>query len=124
MNKVFLIGRLVETPTIRQTQTGKTVVPFTIAVNRMYDREKVDFIDIVTFGGLADNCGRYLSKGQQVAVVGELQTRSYETKDGSKRKAFEVKADDVTFLAKSSGKITEEEPDNELVLVEDGELPF
>lgn len=64
------------------------------------NREEADFLTIVTWRGLADNCAKYLVQGQQVAVVGEIRTRSYEAKDGSRRYVTEIQADDVEFLEK------------------------
>lgn len=103
MNKVFMIGRLVEAPELRSTQSGISVATFRIGVNRRSNREVSDFFTIVAWRGLADICAKYLVKGQQVSVVGELQTRSYEAKDGSKRNVTEIVADDVEFLAKPNG---------------------
>lgn len=103
MNKVFLIGRLVEAPEQRQTPNGVSVATFRIAVNRRFNRDTTDYFTIVAWRGLADNCARYLVKGQQVAVTGELQTRSYEDRNGVRRVAFEVSAEDVEFLARPGG---------------------
>ena len=100
MNKVFLVGRLADAPQTRQTPNGVTVTTFRLGITRRYNRDQTDWIPVVTWRGLAENCARYLVKGQRVAVVGELQSRSYEDKDGNKRTAYEVSADDVEFLAK------------------------
>lgn len=103
MNKVFLIGRLVDAPEHKTTPNGVSVANFRIGVNRRMNREVSDFFTIVAWRGLADTCAKYLVKGQQVAICGELQTRSYEGKDGVRRYVTEVQADDVEFLAKPSG---------------------
>lgn len=103
MNKVFLIGRLTGDPEAKQTPSGVSVTTFNLAINRRFNRELTDYIPIVTWRGLAENCAKYLVKGQQAAVSGELQTRRYEDKDGNKRTAFEVVAEDVEFLSKASG---------------------
>lgn len=100
MNKVFLIGRLTDAPQTRQTPNGVSVTTFSIAVNRRFNRDQTDYIPVVTWRGLADNCAKYLVKGQQVAVSGELQSRRYEDKDGNKRTAYEVSAEDVEFLSR------------------------
>jgi single-strand DNA-binding protein len=76
------------------------VCQFTLAINRKYNREQTDFIDIVVWRQAAENCAQYLSKGQLAAVEGRLQVRSYEGQDGQKRKVTEVIADDVRFLSK------------------------
>lgn len=102
MNKTFLIGNLTKDVDLRTTQSGKTVASFTIAVNRRFkDKEgekQTDFFSIIAWGQLGEMCGRYLAKGRKVAVVGELQTRSYE-KDGAKRYITEIIADEVEFLS-------------------------
>lgn len=76
MNKAFLIGNLTRDPELAQTNSGKSVCKFSVAVNRNYtqaDGEKVtDYFTIVTWNGQAENCARYLKKGKKIAVVGEL----------------------------------------------------
>lgn len=125
MNKITLIGRLTEEPKTRQTQGGVAVTAFRIAVNRRFNRDITDYIPIVAWRGLADTCAKYLVKGQQVAIAGELQTRQYEDKDGNKRTAFEVNAEDVEFLAKPKGD-TGSDFDREMggALMDDEHLPF
>lgn len=124
MNKVILIGRLTGDPELRQTQNGVPVASFRLAVNRRFNRDVTDYINIVAWRGLAENCGKYLVKGQQVAVSGELQTRSYEDKDGNKRTAFEVCAEDVEFLAKAKDGEGSFEREFDGALMEDEKLPF
>lgn len=109
MNKVLLIGNLTRDPETRTTNTGNSVCTFTIAVNRRFKnqqtgQQETDFINIVAWRQLAELCGKYLAKGRKVSVCGSIQTRSYEAKDGSKRTAVEVVADEVEFLtAKAQG---------------------
>ena len=133
MNKVFLVGRLTREPELRTTQSGISVAAMTVAVTRRRDAEnRSDFINVIAWRGLADNCAKYLVKGQQVAVAGELRTRSYDAKDGSgKRYVTEVQADDVEFLAKPKGSgqaaahdIPEFPTDMDGELIEDENLPF
>lgn len=103
MNKITLIGNLTKDPQKRATPNGVSVCNFTIAVNRRFagaDGQKVtDFFNIVTWRALADNCARYLSKGKKVAIVGELQARTYEANDGTTRMSLDVSADEVEFLS-------------------------
>ena len=104
MNKVFLIGNLTRDPEMRSTTSGLPVCNFSIAVNRRFKnaqtgQQETDFINIVAWRQLAELCGRYLAKGRKVAVVGSIQTRSYEAQDGSKRTSVEVVADEVEFLS-------------------------
>jgi single-strand DNA-binding protein len=130
MNRVFQIGNLTKDPEARSTGSGISVCSFRIAVQRRFtgqDGQKVsDFFDVVAWRTLADICGKYLSKGSKVAVVGELQTRSYDAKDGSKRYVTEIVADEVEFLtpkarADSRGDELEREGFEE---IEDDSLPF
>lgn len=102
MNKLFLIGNLTAEPEVRTTHSGTTVCTFTIAVNRKFadangDR-KTDFFRINAWKQLGENCGKYLSKGKKVAVVGELQARLYEAKDGTTRISLDVQSDEIEFL--------------------------
>ena len=106
MNKVFIIGRLTKEPELRTTPNGVNVATMSVAVTRRMNREEADFFNVIAWRGLADNCAKYLVKGQQVAVAGELRTRSYEANDGSKRYVTEIQADDIEFLAKPGAAST------------------
>ena len=102
MNKVFLIGRLTQDPQTQTLDSGTTLCRFSIAVNRTYNRDgetQADFINIVAWNATAQNCGKYLVKGSQVAVSGSIQTGSYE-RDGVKRQTFDIRADQVEFLSR------------------------
>ena len=120
INNVTLIGRLTATPELRQTTTGKTVVSFCIAVERRFDRATSDFINIVAWNKTAEFVSKYFTKGDLIALTGSILTRKYEDKDGNKRTAFEVLADDVSFCGK---KEKSSEPDFEEIKVS-GDLPF
>ncbi len=101
LNVAVLMGRLVADPELRHTANDVSVTSFTLAVDRSYvksgtDRQ-VDFVDIVAWRSTADFVCKYFRKGQLVAVQGSIQTRSYTDKDGNKRKAFEIVADNVHF---------------------------
>ncbi len=102
MNKVYLIGNLTRDPEISETSGGVHVCRFAIAVNRNYastdGTRETDFFNITVWRQLAENCGKYLKKGSKVAVVGQLQNRSYEDKDGIKRTVTDVIANEVEFL--------------------------
>lgn len=109
MNKVFLLGRLVRDPEIRTTQSGKMVTTFTLAVDRFGGgKDNADFITIVTWDKLAENCGNSLTKGQRALVEGRLQIRNFEGKDGQKRWVTEIVAQSVEFLERRSGGPTAE----------------
>ena len=105
MNKVFLIGRLTQDPTASTVASGHSYCRFSIAVNRYSSRDgesRADFINIITWDTLAQNCVKYLEKGSQVAVIGSIQTGSYE-RDGIKRQTFDIRADQVEFLSRAGG---------------------
>lgn len=112
MNKIVLIGNLTKDPETRSTPNGITVCSFTIAVNRRFeakDGEKTtDFFRINAWRGLGDSCARWLSKGKKVAVLGELQARLYNDKDGNARMSLDVSADEVEFLSPAEKKTKEE----------------
>ena len=104
MNKVFLIGNLTKDPEMRSTQSGVAVCNFSIAVNRRFrnaqtGQQETDFLNVIAWRQLAELCSKYLAKGRKVAVAGSIQTRTYEAKDGSKRSAFDIVADEVEFLS-------------------------
>ncbi len=103
LNRIILIGRLVKEPELRYTPNGIPVATFRLAVDRTFTnsqtgQRETDFIDIVTWRKLAENCAQHLGKGRLVGVEGRLQIRSYETQDGQKRQKAEVVADNVQFL--------------------------
>ena len=102
LNVVALMGRLTADPELRYTQGSNIpVTTFTLAVDRSYVKQgterQADFIDIVAWRSTAEFVSRYFRKGQLVAVQGSIQTRSYEDKQGIKRKAFEIVDDSVHF---------------------------
>lgn len=123
-NKVFLIGNLTRKPELSETPNGVSVCKFSIAVSREYSsadgERETDYFNVVVWRGLADNCVKYLDKGRKVCVIGSLQSRSYEDKEGIKRSVVEIVASEVEFLSKAE-KPTE---DLKLEKVEDSQLPF
>ena len=106
MNKITLIGNLTHDPEVRSTPNGVTVCTFTIAVNRRFAQQggekATDFFRINAWRQLGENCAKYLAKGRKVAVIGELQARTYEGKDGATRLSLDVSADEVEFLTPRS----------------------
>ena len=107
LNRVILIGRLAQNPELRYTPQGTPVCSFNLAVQRPRGGEggerEPDFIPIVTWQKLAETCSTYLSQGRLVAVEGRLQIRSYEARDGGRRRAAEVVAQDIRFLDRAAG---------------------
>ena len=106
LNVAVLMGRLVADPELRQTPSGLSVTTFRIAVDRNYAKagqeRQADFIDIVAWRQTAEFVCKYFRKGSMIAVQGSIQTRSYEDKNGNKRTAFEVVADNVSFTGSRS----------------------
>ena len=103
MNKVILIGNLTKDPELKQTQSGVSVCNISIAVSRDYTdsdgNRQADFFNINVWREKGENCHKYLKKGRKVAIVGSIQNRSYEDKDGAKRTVTEIIANDVEFLS-------------------------
>jgi len=110
LNRVILIGNLTRDPELRFTPAGKPVASFGLAVNRNYTNKEgekvqaVDYFNIVTWNRQAELCAEYIRKGSSIALEGRLQTRSWETEDGQKRRVVEVVADRVQFLGKPGAK--------------------
>ncbi len=138
MNKVFLIGNLTRDPESSSTQNGIAMCRFGIAVNRNYANSEgvreTDFFNITAWRNLAERCGKYLHKGNKVAVTGNLQNRTYEV-NGEKRTVTDIVVEDVEFLTprsdgtsvpfengatapKETAKVSELQP------VDDTDLPF
>ena len=101
INNVVLMGRLVATPELRNTQTGVAVTSFSLAVERSFARageqRQADFIDCVAWRNTAEFITRYFQKGSMIAITGSIQTRTYDDKNGSKRKATEIIVDQASF---------------------------
>jgi single-strand DNA-binding protein len=106
MNKCFLVGNLTRDPEVSTTGSGVNVCKFSIAINRNFTNangeREADFLNIVAWRNLGENCGKYLVKGNKVAVSGSIQTRTYEV-EGQKRYATDIVADDVEFLSPKTG---------------------
>ena len=136
MNKVILVGNLTRDPELTETPSGVAVCRFAIAVSRDYANadgtRETDFFNITVWRGRAENCGKYLKKGNKVAVVGSLQTRSYEDKDGVKRNVTDIIANEVEFLTPKSAQsefddapmVSAKRERPQLEAIDDNQLPF
>lgn len=124
MNKVILIGNLTRKPELASTPNGVSVCKFSIAVSRDYSNadgnRETDYFNIVTWRGLAENCSKFLDKGSKVAVIGCLQNRSYEDRDGAKKTITEIIASEVEFLSRLETASESER----ITPVDDNQLPF
>lgn len=107
MNKVFLIGNLTRDPELSETANGTPVCRFSIAVNRNFSSSdgtrETDFFNITSWKNQAETVAKYTKKGNKVAVVGSIQIRSYDDKDGIKRQAVDIIANEVEFLTPKGG---------------------
>lgn len=128
MNRFFAIGRLTKDPEKRTTQNGTSVCTFTLAVDRRFknangERES-DFFPVVCWRQTADFVAEYLGKGKLAGVIGEMQTRSYDDKNGVKRYVTECVAEDVKILSpKNEGAAKTQEQEMSPVSA-DEDLPF
>lgn len=128
MNKITIIGRLVADPELRTTPSNVSVCTFRVAVNRRFKSDETDFFPVSVWREAGVNCSKYLKKGNQVAVVGQLQIRNYE-QDGVRKMAVDLVADEVEFLTpKSESGVAPSSPKTntaDLEEVDDGGLmPF
>lgn len=138
MNNVTLIGRLTNAVDFRYSQAQNPYCMFTIAVDRGLSKEKreelqsmnkqtSDFIRIVVYGMMAENCKKFLKKGRNVAVQGRIQTGSYTAEDGQRKYTFNIEAEKVQFIDWGD-KEKEVEPFDNFDLASeetnDGEIPF
>lgn len=102
MNKAILTGRLTKDPEHRTTPNGVSVTTFTVAVNRRYKDEagkyQADFINCIAWRATADFVSKYFQKGSGIGIVGSIQSRSYEDKNGNRRYVTEVVAEEVEFV--------------------------
>ena len=136
MVKVWLTGNLTKDPELTKTANGISVCKFSVAVQRKYanaDGEKeVDFLNIVAWRGLADNCNKFLRKGNKCGVVGSIQTRSYNASGGTKKYVTEIIAEEIEFLSpktENENKPQTESQKRQEVMkdftpIDDNQLPF
>jgi single-strand DNA-binding protein len=134
LNKIDIMGRLTRNPELRHTASGKSVANFAVAVDRDFEKNQTDFIDVVCWGNTADFVSSYFTKGRMAVVSGRLQIREWTDRDGTKRKASEVVADNVYFgdskkedplaeFTKAHPETVAEDRFAELT-DDDGDLPF
>lgn len=133
LNTVIIMGRLTADPELRKTQSGTSVTSFTVAVDRRFqqkgEEKQTDFINVVAWRQTAEFIEKYFSKGSMIAIRGSVQTRTYEDKNGNKRTAVEVVADEVSFCGskgentqKNGAQFTEHDDFEEIPVTDD--LPF
>lgn len=134
LNKTILIGRITQDLELKQTPNGIAVLSFTVAVDRNYSKgeeKQSDFISCVAWKERAEFISRYFGKGRMIALEGQLRTRTYEDKNGSKHYVTEVYVDNASFTGEKKQNDVHTNPadsfgnpdDYEDVLSEDG-VPF
>lgn len=108
MNKAVIMGRMTKDPEIRYTETGKTVVQFTLAVDRPFTNEQgkrdADFIPVVVWGKGAELIGNSCAKGHRLLVEGRIQIRNFDAKDGTKHWVTEIIANNFEFIERKEHK--------------------
>ena len=128
MNKVVLMGRLTRDPETRFTQGNNTAVcSFSLAVNRRFKQEgqpDADFINVVAWAKTAEFVSKYFTKGQQVGVIGRMQTRNYDDKDGKKVYVTEVVAEEVYFADSKKEQSNVTTSEGFMAVEGDSSLPF
>lgn len=126
INNVVLMGRIVNDLELKTTQSGLSVVNFRIAVDRKYSKgeKQTDFFDIVAWKNHAEFICKYFRKGSLIALEGELQTRSYQTKDGANRTVTEVLVNNVSFTGeRNTGERTKDQIMDDLNAMVEDDLP-
>ena len=135
INTAVIMGRLTADPELKTTASGLSVLSFSVAVERNYQKEgeekAVDFINVVAWRKTAEFVSKYFHKGSMIAVEGSIQTRKYEDKDGNKRTAVEILANTVSFCGKEasvtpaeSSTPAESTPFTDTDTADDEGLPF
>ena len=132
MNKLMIIGNLTRDPERRELSDGKSVVNFTVAVNRRQKREQnsnqpeADFFRVFAWNNLGELCQKYLTKGKKVAVVGPVSIHVYKGNDGEPKGSLELMAENVEFLSPAGNGNTQEAPAQTggFTAVETDEMPF
>ena len=137
MNKTLVIGRIATDLELRQTNDGKSVTSFTMAVDRpgtYGDNKKTDWLDIVAWRSTAEFVCKYFQKGSPIVVEGSIQTRVWEDKAGQKRKSVEIVADNVEFVPRTKAEEKTEIANNavsfakgsdeDFTTIDDEDIPF
>ena len=128
MNKQFLIGNVCNEPETRSTPSGATVCSFNVAVDRRFKdahgEKQTDFFRVQAWRGLGETCSKYVKKGMKVGVIGELQARLFDGKDGKTKVSLDVNADEVEFMSKSEKPAAQPADPNTFEDISSKDLPF
>ena len=138
MNKVVLIGRLTKDPELRYTPgNGVAVCRFTLAINRLFKKDETDFINCIAFNKQGEAIAQYVTKGRQLAVIGNIRTGSYDGQDGMKRYTTDILVESFEFIGNSNnGNVNTNNQNNDYwnmstdngfgveEPIDDGDMPF
>ena len=138
MNKVILIGRLTKDPELRYAAgSGTAVCRFTLAVARQFKKDETDFINCIAFNKQGEAIAQYVTKGRQLAVIGNIRTGSYDGQDGIKRYTTDILVESFEFIGNSNnGNVTTNNQNNDYwnmstdngfgveEPIDDGDMPF
>ncbi|CUO43416.1 MULTISPECIES: single-stranded DNA-binding protein [Clostridium] len=138
MNKVVLIGRLTKDPELRYTPgNGVAVCRFTLAINRLFKKDETDFINCIAFNKQGEAIAQYVTKGRQLAVIGNIRTGSYDGQDGIKRYTTDILVESFEFIGNSNnGNVNTNNQNNDYwnmstdngfgveEPIDDGDMPF
>ena len=124
-NKIIIQGRIAKLGEISLTPSQKSVLSFTVACDRDYDRESTDFIPVVTWGKTAEFVDRNFTKGQEIIVAGRLQIREWTDKENNRHTVAEINAESVNFCGSKKKEEKPEHSDSRFKeLNGDKDLPF
>lgn len=138
MNKVVLIGRLTKDPELRYTPGNVVAVcRFTLAINRLFKKDETDFINCIAFNKQGEAIAQYVTKGRQLAVIGNIRTGSYDGQDGIKRYTTDILVESFEFIGNSNnGNVNTNNQNNDYwnmstdngfgveEPIDDGDMPF
>ena len=126
MNIIAITGRLTAAPELKQTASGKSVISFSVAVQRPFTKDVTDFLNVTAWDKSAEFVARFFSKGEMIAIDGYLMQRTYEDRNGAKRTTFEIIAQNIGFCGSKSA---DQKPEKQIApelenISEDNDLPF
>lgn len=130
LNRIIIMGRLTKDPELRKTQSGVSVVSFTVAVDRDFkngDEKVTDYIDCTAWRGQADFISKFFTKGRAIVVDGSLNSRKWQDKDGNNRVSWEVQAQNVYFAdskRNDDGQQSKPQTFEEVASEDEETLPF
>lgn len=123
LNTITIMGRLTADPELRHTQSGNAVASFAVAVERDFGEKTADFISCVAWRQTGEFISKYFRRGSMIAVIGSLQSRKWQDRDGNNRTSWEINVDHAYFTGEKQA-VSVEPPEFKEIDDGDGELPF